>query len=95
MNPLAIAIISGISLLLLSLLIDRFLNPLLLRRRAKKFLKNKSKIDIRALENPKNGILLADADHLTVKDREGNSWSLEWDEIKEVHRSPTGLRVVG
>lgn len=84
MNALGIAIVAG-ALWLLSVLLDKVLNPLLARRSIKRLLKNIGKRDPRALENPKNGVLLGRADCLKVKIDKGNSSELPWSEVEEVH----------
>jgi hypothetical protein len=85
MSPLGIAIIGSLCFLLLWLLIDRFLNPLLARRRVGKLLKTVGKTDPRALESAKHGTLLADADGLRIKRERGSSLKLQWSEVEEVH----------
>src|SRR5438128_8722298 len=72
MSPLGITVIAGICLLLLSLLIDRFLNPFLARRRVEKLLKTQGKFDPRTLENSRSGTLKwTDADCLRIKNDKG------------------------
>jgi len=85
MTPLGITVIAGICLLLLSLLIDRFLNPFLARRGVEKLLKTQGKFDPRTLENSRSGTLLTDADCLRIKNDNGGSSQLRWSEVEEVH----------
>lgn len=85
MNALAIAVIAGILLLLLSVLIDRVLIPFRARRRVEKILKSQGKREPRSLENPKHGRVSGGADSLTINNSKGDSWELRWSEVEEVH----------
>jgi hypothetical protein len=85
MDALGIAVIAGITLLLLSVLIHRVLGLFLARRGLEKILKDKGKQDPRALENPEYGFLSGDTDCLRMKNDKGDSWELQWREVEEVH----------
>ncbi len=79
-----IAVSASVCLFLVWLLLDHYLNPILARRRLKRLLKAKGRVDPRALENPRHGTILPKVDCLTVKS-EKNSWKLPWNEVEEVH----------
>jgi hypothetical protein len=85
MSPLGIAVLSGVILLLISIFLDRVLTPWQLRRSVEKILKSKAKHDPRALEDPKNGGVVADADSLKITSSHGDTSELQWSEVKEVH----------
>jgi hypothetical protein len=85
MGALGIAVTFGITLLLLSVFIDRVLNPLLARRGIKNLLKHEGKQDPRALENSKYGILSYDTDCFRIKNNKGGSLELQWSEVGQVH----------
>src|SRR6266446_5864180 len=85
MSALGIAVTFGITLLLLSVFLDRVLNPYVARKAFKNFLKNKGKRNPRALEDPKHGTLSGDADCLRIRSNKDDSWELQWSEVEEVH----------
>ena len=85
MNALGIATVAGIALLLVSVFIDRVLNPFQARRRVEKILKSKTKHDPRVLENPKYGSIVGNADCLKIRSGKGDSSELRWSEVEEVH----------
>jgi len=64
MNALAIAVVAAIVLLIVSVFMDRVLIPFHARRSVEKLLKSKAKYDARALEDPKYGRVVGDADCL-------------------------------
>jgi hypothetical protein len=85
MNALAIAVATGIGLLLASMFIDRVLLPRRARKVVEKLLKSKAKHDPRALEKPEYGSVLGDTDCLRMTSSKGASSELQWSEIEEVH----------
>jgi hypothetical protein len=85
MNAFAIAVATVIGLLLVSLFVDRVLNPLQVRRRVAKLLKSKIKHDPRALEKPEYGSVVGDTDCLRIRSKKGKSSELRWIEVEEVH----------
>ena len=85
MNAVALAVVGVIVLLLLSIFIDRVLLPLQARRRVEKILRSEAKHDPRALEDPKYGRVVGDADCLRIRSRNGDSSELRWDEVEEIH----------
>ncbi len=85
MNALIIAVVAGIVLLLASLFIDRVLIPFHARRSVEKILKSKAKHDPRALEDPKYGTVIGDADWLKIRSGKGDSSELRWSDVEEVH----------
>ena len=85
MNALVIAVVVAVSVLLLSLLIDRALIPLQARRTVEKLLKSKTQHDPRALENPKHGTVAGDVDGLKIRGVKGAASELRWSEVEEVH----------
>jgi hypothetical protein len=85
MNALGIAVAIGIGVLLLSLLIDRVLNPFLARRAVEKLLKSKTPHDPRALEKPKYGSVVGNNDRLRIRSGKGDFSELQWSEVEQVH----------
>ena len=85
MNALVIAIVAGIALLLIFVLIDRLLIPFQARRSVEKILSSKGKHDPCALEDPKYGSVVGDADCLRVMSSKGDSLELLWSEVEQVH----------
>jgi len=85
MNALGIAVVAGIILVLVSVFIDRVVIPFQTRRSVEKILKSKTKHDPRALEDPKYGRVVGDADRLKVTRSKGDSSELRWSEVEEVH----------
>src|SRR5437870_3687615 len=85
MNALSIAVVAGTVLLLVSVFIDRVLIPFQARRSVAKILKSKVKHDPRALENPKYGSVVGDADCLRIRGGKGDPSELRWSEVEEVH----------
>ena len=67
MSAPSIAIVTSIALLLVSVFIDRVLNPFQARRSVEKILKSKAKHDPRILENPKYGSIVGDTDFLKIR----------------------------
>ena len=85
MSPIAIAVIAGVVVLLISVFFDRVLVPWQARRSVQKVLKTGVKHDPRALEDPKYGRGVGDGDCLRISDDNGNSAELRWAEVEEVH----------
>jgi hypothetical protein len=85
MNPVVIAVVAGVSLLVISVLMDRILIPFRARRRVEKLLKSKTQHDPRSLENPKYGTLLDATDFLRITSGKRDSSELRWAEVEEVH----------
>jgi hypothetical protein len=85
MNPVAIAVVAGISLLAVSVLMDRFLIPFRARRTVEKLLKSKTQHDPRSLENSKYGTVVDAVDCLRITSGKGDASELRWDEVDEVH----------
>lgn len=85
MSPLVIFGIVGIVGLSVSVLIDRFLVPWQARRGLQKLLNSGAKYDPRALEDPKYGRVVGDAEYLRVKRGKGNCAELRWSEVEQVH----------
>jgi len=85
MNAVAIAVVGAIVLLLVSVFMDRVLIPFQARRSVEKILKSKAKQDPRALEDPKYGRVVGDADCMRLRSSEGDSSELRWDEVEEIH----------
>jgi hypothetical protein len=85
MNALGIAAAIGIGVLLVSILIDRVLNPFLARRGVETLLKSKTPHGPRALEKPNYGSVVGNNDRLSIRSGKGDSSELYWSEVEEVH----------
>jgi hypothetical protein len=85
MSALGIAVVAGIILLLLSLFFDRVVTPWQARRSVEKIMRSKAKRDPRALEDPKYGHVVGEADRLKITSSKGDSSELRWSEVEEVH----------
>ncbi len=85
MSALGIAVLVGVLLLLVSVFMDRILTPWQARRNVAKILRNKSKIDPRALENPKYGHVVGDVECLRLSSAKGDCSELRWSDVEEIH----------
>jgi len=89
MLPIVLAVVVGLALLGLSVLIDKFLNPLMARRNFMKWSsalrKKNQKTDLRMLEKVEYGTLTPDEVSLRAKGRKGEAVTFAWTEVEEIH----------
>jgi hypothetical protein len=89
MPPIILAIVIPLVLLGLFVLIDKFLNPIIYRRRFEKWskerLKNNHKADSRILEKAEHGTLTPDETSLQIKGRKGEAVTIAWTDVEEIH----------
>ena len=85
MNALLIAVLTGILLVIISAIIDRILIPFWARTSVERILKSEIKHGPRALEDPKYGRVVGDADCLRVVNNKGDASELQWSEVEEIH----------
>lgn len=85
MNAIGIAIIGVVLLSVCMVFIDRVLNPFLWRRNLKKAAKNKINDGLFPNEKPENGMVYDDIAYLKITGPKGDTKTLKWSDVEEVH----------